>query len=301
VHAKGNNRIATAKSGAMPVLIELASTAEVRDAVVRDVQRLVRTRAALSEIVVLARTKAQLYEIEAALLAAEIDTNRLGKVRQHLHVSNVLRLVRVVERHASKAQGAKQRMDGTVVKSALAKAAEKAGIQPPETYCKQAIAEVRIASRSSSLAGRYQGCVRAYLKLLGGSRQNKEIQHDIARWEQLCGEHDSSAAMREALKAVPAEKVVTATIHAAKGREWKHVRVVGVTEGLLPIYHAKDEEAIREEMRLMYVAITRAIDTLKLYHAPTPHTRSGKTFDKLSRFVASTNVSKQLNHPTVAT
>ena len=296
VNARGNNRIATAKSGARPVLIELASTSALRDAVVLDVQRLVDQGVALSDIAVLARTKAQLYEIEAALLAAKIDTNRLGKNRRHLHVRNVLRFVRLIERHASQAVGTKQRIEAKAIESLLAKAAGRANIEPAGASIKQAIVEVRIASRSSSLAGRYQGCVRAYLKLLGGSRENKEIQHELARWEPLCSEHNSSKAMREALKTMPTEKVVTATIHAAKGREWKHVRVVGVTEGLLPIYHAKEESAIREEMKLMYVAVTRAIDTLKLYHAVAPHTRSGKTFDKLSRFVANADVLKRLNH-----
>lgn len=298
VTARGKDRIATAKSGARPVLIELASTSALRDAVVLDVQRLVRKGVALSDIAVLARTKAQLYEIEAALLAAKIDTNRLGKNRQHLHLRNVLRLVHLIERHVSKALGAKQRIEAKAVESLLAKAAGRANIEPAGASIKQAIAEVRIASRSSSLAGRYQGCVRAYLKLLGGSRENKEIQHELARWEPLCSEHNSSKAMREALKTVPTEKLVTATIHAAKGREWKHVRVVGVTEGLLPIYHAKDESAIHEEMRLMYVAITRAIDTLKLYHAPMTHTRSGNTFDELSRFVSRANVLQRLKHVT---
>lgn len=135
--------------------------------------------------------------------------------------------------------------------------------------------------------------------MLGGSRQNKDIQHELARWEPLCSRYDSSVVMRAALKTIPPEKVVTATIHAAKGRAWKHVRVVGVTEGLLPIYHAKDESAMNEEMRLMYVAVTRAIDTLKLYHAPMTHTRSGNTFDELSRFVLRARVFKHLSRVTV--
>lgn len=51
------------------------------------------------------------------------------------------------------------------------------------------------------------------------------------------------------------------TIHGAKGREWEHVLVLGVQEGLLPIEKAADME---EERRLAYVAMTRAKSTLKL-------------------------------------
>lgn len=136
VSAKVKDRIATAKSGSRPELVELASTSALRGALVQDVKKLVRGGAALSEIAVLARTKAQLYEIEAALLAEKIDTNRLGKTRQYLHVRNVLRLVHVVERHASEAKGAKKRIEAAVIESALAKVSERAGIQPLDTSCK---------------------------------------------------------------------------------------------------------------------------------------------------------------------
>ena len=52
--------------------------------------------------------------------------------------------------------------------------------------------------------------------------------------------------------------VTISTIHAAKGLEWDSVHVVGLSEGLLPIVYAKDEAAVDEERRLLYVAITRA-------------------------------------------
>lgn len=58
--------------------------------------------------------------------------------------------------------------------------------------------------------------------------------------------------------------VTLASVHSAKGLEWKHVYVVGLTEGLLPISYASSIEAIAEERRLFYVAITRAGQTLDL-------------------------------------
>ncbi|MBP1324817.1 DNA helicase-2/ATP-dependent DNA helicase PcrA [Leucobacter exalbidus] len=60
------------------------------------------------------------------------------------------------------------------------------------------------------------------------------------------------------------QAVTLSAIHAAKGLEWSLVHVVGMSEGVLPIAHAADEDAIDEERRLCYVAFTRAKDSLRL-------------------------------------
>ncbi|MFT3799502.1 ATP-dependent helicase [Microbacterium sp.] len=63
----------------------------------------------------------------------------------------------------------------------------------------------------------------------------------------------------------PALRTVTlATLHAAKGLEWDHVHIVGLSEGLLPISYATGLEQVDEERRLAYVGITRAGRTLSL-------------------------------------
>ncbi|MGO1542740.1 MAG: ATP-dependent helicase [Gulosibacter sp.] len=52
--------------------------------------------------------------------------------------------------------------------------------------------------------------------------------------------------------------VTISTMHGAKGLEWDRVFVTGLAEGRMPIAQAVTEEAIHEERRLLYVALTRA-------------------------------------------
>jgi DNA helicase-2/ATP-dependent DNA helicase PcrA len=52
--------------------------------------------------------------------------------------------------------------------------------------------------------------------------------------------------------------VTLSTLHRAKGREFDAVFLVAVEEGLLPISHAKTDDEVEEERRLLYVGVTRA-------------------------------------------
>lgn len=55
------------------------------------------------------------------------------------------------------------------------------------------------------------------------------------------------------------EYLTLSTIHSAKGLEWKTVFIIGAVDGRFPsVYSFNSEEELDEELRLMYVAATRA-------------------------------------------
>jgi len=66
------------------------------------------------------------------------------------------------------------------------------------------------------------------------------------------------------------QKVSLLTMHAAKGLEFPVVFVAGCEQGLVPFAKdGKNVDALEEERRLFYVAMTRAMDILCLTHAKT--------------------------------
>ena len=86
----------------------------------------------------------------------------------------------------------------------------------------------------------------SHLDDIEGLIQVADLQPDAAKFERW---------LRDVLRRPASEDGVTlSTIHRVKGREWDHVVVYGVTDGLMPHRLAEDVE---EERRVLHVAITR--------------------------------------------
>ena len=84
--------------------------------------------------------------------------------------------------------------------------------------------------------------------------------------------------------------VTLMTVHSAKGLEFENVFIIGMEEGVFPHSNSFfDEEALEEERRLCYVAITRAKKKLWLVNAHKRLLFGNDSYNKPSRFIEEIN------------
>jgi len=115
------------------------------------------------------------------------------------------------------------------------------------------------------------------------ARQFKDV-HEFLAQLALISNVDAEAAPNQTSDK---EAVNLSTVHQAKGLEFHTVFVIWLTDGMFPSSRSLDtRDALEEERRLFYVAITRARDELYL---TLPHMRLsggyGDVFQRPSRFL----------------
>jgi len=115
------------------------------------------------------------------------------------------------------------------------------------------------------------------------ARQFKDV-HEFLSQLALISNVDAEAAPNQTSDT---EAVNLSTVHQAKGLEFHTVFVIWLTDGMFPSSRSLDtRDALEEERRLFYVAITRARDELYLTF---PHMRLsggyGDVFQRPSRFL----------------
>ena len=81
------------------------------------------------------------------------------------------------------------------------------------------------------------------------------------------------------------ERVTLMTVHAAKGLEFPVVFIVGMEENLFPSQFAERPQEIEEERRLLYVAVTRAMEQCHLSFAKQRFRNGSFSFASPSRFL----------------
>jgi len=97
----------------------------------------------------------------------------------------------------------------------------------------------------------------------------------------------NDALTRTRKKASAADRLVLSTVHSAKGLEWHSVFIIWALDGRFPsTYALNSDEDLEEELRLMYVAATRAKEYLYITYPSQVYDRgSGLILSRPSRFI----------------
>ncbi len=193
------------------------------------------------------------------------------------------------------------------MESALAQAGVPMTVRGSERFferpeVREAVTRLRGAARSEAgVEPLVDQVIDVFSAMEWSTRQPTTTGAVRERWESLAAivelARESQAASlsdfveqldaRAAVSFAPvADGVTLASIHAAKGLEWRSVFVIGCSDGLLPLQHADGPESIEEERRLLYVAITRAECELGLSWARARQP-GGRPTRSVSRFLTS--------------
>ncbi|MEX2463058.1 MAG: ATP-dependent helicase [Balneolaceae bacterium] len=123
---------------------------------------------------------------------------------------------------------------------------------------------------------------------------------DLETFVDISGSYRSLESMLEEIALEPIEAtaidteagkkdespLILSTIHSAKGLEWSTVFLIQCLDGVIPSGYAIDDpDQMDEEIRLMYVAITRAKENLFITYPALFQSRYGDYFSNPSRFL----------------
>jgi DNA helicase-2/ATP-dependent DNA helicase PcrA len=273
----------------------------------------------LREIAVLFRAAYLSFDLEVELAKRHLPYRKYGgfKFLETAHVKDVIAHLRLIENPRDTVSLSRALM---LVPGVGRKRSAEMARRAYEEASHAPVLSMLDAMKSSEAAGRLSGCIRElaekplppsettarvlayYRPLLEAKfddypRRLKDLEH----LESLCARYRTLSSFLAEVTLEPPQASVgdivapegdddtltLSTIHSAKGLEWSVVFLIWVLDGKLPLSRAaEDEEEMEEERRLLYVAATRAKNTLVLTYPVNIYERaSGTVLSLPSRFV----------------
>jgi DNA helicase II / ATP-dependent DNA helicase PcrA len=249
--------------GPRPVLTEYPDDSEEAAGLADRVRALLAAGVPAREIAILVRVNADTERFELALAEAGLPYVIRGAER--FYERPVIRQALVLLRGAARGE-----------------TAGESGDSLPDSV-RHVLTGIGLSPRPPS-ALRGAAATRENWESLAAIAQLADEMH-AARPEATLADFSAELAERADLGHAPAVDGVTlASMHAAKGLEWDAVLLPGLVEGLMPIVHARTAEAVEEERRLLYVAVTRAREHLYLSWSPA-RAAGGRGGRQRSRFL----------------
>lgn len=236
------NELSSANShGDKPLINGFDTSAEEIAFVVNSVVGNIKAGADSSDIAILARTNAQLDQIKSALNNAKVASQIRSGERffDRVDVRDAMRVIRSAS--VLPPEGGDWYQDLVSVLRPFGDADYVSGFLRLAREMQEGSIEVDSADLSSSSNQRVKTSMRTFLREL----EDRAEQNNPPT---LPG-------------------VTLSTLHSAKGLEWNHLYLIGLSDGLLPMSNNID---LNEERRLFYVGVTRAKQSIQITYAGKP-------------------------------
>ncbi|MFC1858294.1 ATP-dependent helicase [Thermodesulfobacteriota bacterium] len=319
---KYTKNLFTRKSGgSVPALVDATTENSQSRFVVEKVHELMRRNIPLGQIAVLFRAGFHSFDLEIELNREGIPFIKVGgfKFMESAHIKDVLSHIRVIANPYDRLSWYRilllldkigPKTAQTLYEDIVAERAGYTGIFTVKHRSSKTAGLARlkeffseIDSRPMSLAEMGEAIVRYYAPILMGkyddhprrARDLEQLLTIMERYRRLdafltdMALEPPNTSFGTTLFAEPAEedRLTLSTVHSAKGLEWHTVFVIWALDGRFPSFHSLNSvEEIEEELRLMYVAATRAKENLYFCYPMQVYDRSSGMFlSRPSRFL----------------
>jgi len=315
---KYSKHLFTRKSGGSPPeLIETEDENTQSVFVVEQIQNLTARGMRLEQIAVLFRAGFHSFDLEIELSRQGIPFIKVGgfKFTESAHIKDVLAHLRVIANPYDRIswyrilqlvekvgpRGA-QRIYETIVKAGAGVGGlfslrlKNPGVERLKALYKSIDANAKSTAEMGGAVIQYYLPILKRLfddhpkrakdleQLLGILERYHRLEHFLT---DMALEPPNISAEESLYTAGAEDRLVLSTIHSAKGLEWQSVFVIWALDGRFPSLHAmSNEEDMEEELRLMYVAATRARKNLCFTYPRQVYDRSlGIVLNRPSRFI----------------
>ena len=307
--------------GALPLLIKAESENSQSRFVVKKIEKLYGNGVPLNQIAVLFRASFHSFDLEIELAREGIPFVKVGgfKFVESAHIKDVLAHLKVLFNPYDRIGwyrilllldniGPKTALD--IYETILAensgytgfvKSKLKAGRSKGLDKLKRLFSD--IDSMPMSVAQMGEAVVKYYLPILKKKyddhpKRIRDLEHLVTIMERyhnlepfltdMALEPPNTSVNDTLLSGDPPDdRLVLSTVHSAKGLEWHTVFIIWTLDGRFPSIHSlHDETELEEELRLIYVAATRAKENLFFTYPTQIYDRmSGMVLNRPSRFI----------------
>jgi DNA helicase II / ATP-dependent DNA helicase PcrA len=307
--------------GALPLLIKAENENSQSRFVVKKIEKLYGSGVPLNQIAVLFRASFHSFDLEIELAREGIPFVKVGgfKFVESAHIKDVLAHLKVLFNPYDRIGwyrilllldniGPKTALD--IYETILAensgytgfvKTKLKAGRSKGLDKLKQLFSD--IDSRPMTVAQMGEAVVKYYLPVLKKKyddhpKRTRDLEHLVTIMERyhnlepfltdMALEPPNTSVNDTLLSGdLPDNRLVLSTVHSAKGLEWHTVFIIWALDGRFPSIHSlHDETELEEELRLIYVAATRAKENLFFTYPTQIYDRmSGMVLNRPCRFI----------------